>query len=211
MLDRHVHSILDRPLATLAAAALRRGLTADRVTVAGLAAGLLAVPFLAAQSYVAALVCILLNRLLDGLDGAMARQTRASDRGAFLDVAFDFFFYGAVPFGFALAEPAENGLPASFLLLSFIGTGSSFLALASLAAKRGLTAEKFPAKGIYYVGGIAEGTETIACFVLMCLLPAHFPLLAFAFGALCFATTALRWVWGWRLLSRDFSGRSGNI
>jgi phosphatidylglycerophosphate synthase len=140
---------------------------------------------------------ILLNRLADGLDGALARRIGATERGAFLDIALDFVFYALVPFGFALADPERNALSAAALLATFVGTGSSFLAFAAIAAQRGLKAPDFATKGLYYLGGLTEGAETIALFVAMCLWPAAFPGLAYAFAVLCLATTLTRWRWGW--------------
>lgn len=197
MIDRHLLPVLralyDRPARGLAA----RGVTADQVTLAGFALGLAAVAALAAGAFGLALLLILANRIADGLDGAVARRTRPTDRGAFLDIALDFVFYALVPFGFALTDPATNALPAAALIASFVGTGSSFLAFASIAAKRGLTAADFPAKGIYYLGGLAEGAETVAVFAAMCLWPAAFPALAWGFVALCAVTTLTRWHQGW--------------
>ena len=187
-------ALLARPARMLAA----RGVTADRVTLAGFAVGLLAVPALWAGAFGVALVLILANRLADGLDGAIAREVGPTDRGAFLDIALDFVFYALVPLGFALADPAANALPAAVLIAAFVGTGSSFLAFAAIAAKTGTTAEAYPAKGIYYLGGLTEGAETIALFVAMCLWPAAFPALALVFATLCAITTLSRWSQGWR-------------
>jgi hypothetical protein len=106
-----------------------------------------------------------------------------------------------VPFGFALADPAANALAASALLLSFVGTGSSFLAFAVIAEKRGLSSASFPMKGIYYLGGLTEGTETILVFTAMCLWPEHFAAIAWLFAILAILTTLSRWWWGWRLFS----------
>jgi hypothetical protein len=103
-----------------------------------------------------------------------------------------------VPFAFALANPAANALPAAALLLGFMGAGTSFLAFASVAARRGLASDAFPHKGIYYLGGLTEGGETIGFFVLMCLWPGAFPVLASLFAVLCLMTAATRWFWGWR-------------
>ena len=169
------------------------GVSADTLTVTGFAVGIGAVPLLACGHFAAALACILANRLLDGLDGAVARQVGPTDRGAFLDVALDFFFYAAIPFGFALADPAANALAAAFLLLAFVGTGSSFLAFAAIAARRGMVETRLAAKGIRYLGGLTEGAETIAFLAAMCLWPAIFPALAWTFGTLCLVTTAMRW------------------
>ena len=103
--------------------------------------------------------------------------------------------------GFALAQPQRNALSSAVLLFSFIGTGSSFLGLAVFAQRRGISAPQFPRKGLYFIGGFAEGFETIVCFVLMCLFPAQYTTFAWSFAVLCFATTLMRWWWGYRLLS----------
>lgn len=198
MIDRLLYPRIDRLLRPVARASARLGVGADQVTLAGFSVGLAALPLLAFQLYGAALACILLNRLADGLDGAVARATAPSDRGAFLDIALDFFFYATVPLGFALADPAANALAATVLVVAFVGTGSSFLAFAVVAARRGLSAEAYPTKGIFYLGGLTEGFETIAVFAAMCLWPALFPVLALGFAAACLLTTALRWLAGWR-------------
>ncbi|HAS1784772.1 MULTISPECIES: CDP-alcohol phosphatidyltransferase family protein [Enterobacter cloacae complex] len=194
MLDKHLHPRLKPGLNQLAAALDKPFITPDGLTLVGFAAGALALPFLALGWYPAALVAIVLNRLLDGLDGALARRRGLTDAGGFLDIALDFLFYALVPFGFALAAPAENALAAAWLLFAFIGTGSSFLAFAALAAKHDIDNPGYAHKSFYYIGGLTEGTETIALFVLCCLFPAHFTLFAWAFGALCWLTTTTR-VW----------------
>ena len=180
------------------AAALQRcGIRADQITLAGFALGVLGVLALAFGGYGLALVLLALNRLADGIDGAVARASTPTDRGAFLDIALDFAFYALFPLGFALADPAANALPAAILIASFIGTGSSFLAFAIIATKRGKTAADYPSKGIYYLGGLTEGAETIAIFAAMCLFPFAFPALAYIFAAACALTTLMRWHQGW--------------
>jgi hypothetical protein len=79
-----------------------------------------------------------------------------------------------------------------------VGTGSSFLAFAVLAAKRGMTDLATPDKSFYFLGGLTEATETLACFAAMCLWPAHFAPLAYGFASLCAITTLTRVWWGWR-------------
>lgn len=173
------------------------GIHADWVSVAGFAIGVGAFVTIALGQTALGLVLILLNRFFDGLDGAVARAATPSDRGAFLDIALDFFFYALVPLGFALQDPQVNGLPAALLITSFMGSGSSFLAFAAIAARRGLTSAHYPTKGIYYLGGLTEGFETILLFVAMCLWPAQFPLFATIFAGACMLTTLLRWRQGW--------------
>ncbi|MGE0769569.1 MAG: CDP-alcohol phosphatidyltransferase family protein [Hyphomicrobiaceae bacterium] len=182
-----------------------RGVSADSLTLCGFVFGLMASGLLAQQLYAMALAFIILNRIFDGLDGAVAHERSPTDRGAFMDIALDFFFYATIPFGFALADPAENALAASALLLAFVGTGSSFLAFSVIAAKRGISSMSFPQKGVYYLGGLTEGTETFVAFAAMCLWPASFAALAQAFTILALITTATRWWWGWRIFSEKKS------
>jgi phosphatidylglycerophosphate synthase len=132
----------------------------------------------------------------DGLDGAVARVVGRSDRGGFLDITLDFAFYGMVPLGFALSDPLSNALPAAFLLASFYVNGAAFLAFAALAGRRGLTTEAQGVKSLYYLAGIAEGTETIAVFAAMCLFPAWFPALATGFAVVTTASAAARIIAG---------------
>ncbi|MDN5788464.1 CDP-alcohol phosphatidyltransferase family protein [Pseudorhodobacter sp.] len=191
-----LHAVLNAP----ARALVTRGVKADQVTLAGFCIGLLALPALWLGMFGVALVLILLNRLADGLDGIMARQVGESDRGAFLDIALDFVFYATVPLGFAVSDP-QNALAAAVLITAFVGTGSSFLAFAVIAAKRGMRAEDHAAKGIFYLGGLTEGAETIAFFILICLWPGLFVPLAYIFAMACAVTTLMRWRQGWRVFS----------
>lgn len=201
MIDAALAPLQRRLLAPLARSIAAQNITADQLTLAGFGIGLLCVPALAAGQFWLALVLVMLNRLFDGLDGAVARLNVPTDRGAFLDIALDFVFYAIVPLGFALADPGANALAAAVLITAFVGTGSSFLSFAVIAAKRGITAQTYPAKGIYYLGGLTEGAETIALFFAICLWPALFPVLAYWFAAACAVTTLSRWYQGWVALS----------
>lgn len=198
MLDRYAIALLRPRLDDTARALLRLGFSADQVTIAGFAIGIAGAAAIAWQAYMTGLVLLLASRLCDGLDGSLARLTTPTDRGAFLDIALDFVFYASVPLAFALADPPANALAAAVLLAAFVGTGSSFLAYAALAAKRGQKSVAYPDKGLYYLGGLTEATETIACFVLMCLMPGWFAPLAYGFAALCALTTLTRLAAGWR-------------
>lgn len=189
--DRTLRPVIDPALDRLGAALARGGVGPNAVTVGGFLLGAGAWAALAFAAYPLALGLILANRLADGLDGAVARQVGMTDLGGYLDIVLDFVFYAGVPFFFAVGRP-EAALPAAFLAFSFVGTGGSFLAFAAVAAKRGLTTEARGRKSIYYLGGLTEGAETIALFVLICLWPGQFELFAWAFGGLCWVTTAGR-------------------
>jgi phosphatidylglycerophosphate synthase len=210
MLDRYAIEWLRSPLSRCALWLYKRNITPDQVTFWGFVVGVCAIPALALHWYVGGLICILLNRLADGIDGALARMSTATDAGGFLDIVLDFIFYSGVIFGFALADPQENALAAAALIFSFVGTGSSFLAYAIMAEKRRLLNITYPHKGFYYLGGLAEATETILFFVAICLWPPIFPLLAWLFAAICLLTTLTR-VWGgYRTLTEDARGSTEN-
>ena len=198
MIDRHALRLLAPVLDALAGLLARRGVAADAVTLAGFGLGLAAALAIALHAWLAGLALMLVSRLCDGLDGALARRTRPTDRGAFLDITLDFLFYASIPLAFAVADPARNALAAAALLAAFIGTGSSFLAFAILAERRGLERSAYPGKGIFYLGGLTEGTETLLAFAAMCLWPQAFPWIAGVFAALCLLTTATRLLAGWQ-------------
>ena len=179
------------------------GVAADALTVTGFLFGISSAALIVIGHDRTALIPFFLNRLFDGLDGAVARLAGPTDRGAFLDIALDFAIYAMIPLAFALADPTQYAMAACLLLASFMGTASSFLAFAVIAAKRGATSTGFPQKGIYYLGGLTEGTETIAAFTAMCLWPDHFPAIATVFSALAVLTTLMRWSWGWRAFSES--------
>ena len=192
MLDRLSIKVIRQPLTQGAKVLDKAGFTANQVTVFGFILGCAAFPALIFEHYGLALLFIALNRICDGLDGALARSQGITDAGGFLDISLDFLFYSLIPFGFVLANPEQNAIAGAFLIFAFIGTGSSFLAFATMAGKRSIENPVYQNKSLYYMSGLTEGTETIACFVLFCLLPQHFAVIAYAFGAACWFTTFTR-------------------
>lgn len=198
MFDRSVSHLIAPWIHRLARQAKRLGLTANQITLLGFLLGIFAAFLIAFEAYMAGAIAILASRLLDALDGAVARLTQATDAGGFLDIALDFVFYASIPLAFAFSDPSRNALPAAVLLAAFIGTGSSFLAFAVLAAKRGLSNLATPNKSFYFLGGLTEASETLLCFMAMCVWPGLFIELAYGFAALCALTTATRIWWGWK-------------
>jgi phosphatidylglycerophosphate synthase len=201
MLDRFAAALIRPAVQTGARALARTGVSATSVTLAGFGIGLLAAFLIATHAYLAGAIAIFTSRIFDALDGAVARETAATDAGGFLDITLDFLFYASIPLAFAVAEPAANALPAAVLLASFVGTGTSFLAFAVLAAKRNLSNLDYPDKSFYFLGGLTEATETLAFFAAMCVWPQSFTALAYTFAGLCAVTTTTRIGWGWRAFS----------
>ena len=198
MLDRAIQAAI-KPLLTRAARGLvRAGIGADALTVIGFVVGMGAAVAIAFEAYMTGLVLLLVSRLMDGLDGAVARATTPTDRGGFLDITLDFLFYASIPLAFAIANPEQNALPAAVLLAAFIGTASSFLAFAIVAEKNRIASTAFPDKSFYFLGGLTEATETIVALSAMCLWPSAFPLIAYGFAVLCAITIVMRIGWGWQ-------------
>ena len=191
MFDAQLRPLVDRALDPVGALVARTGVTANQISFAGFALGLGAAVAVAFGAGTAAVLLIIANRLLDGLDGAVARSTGSTDLGAYLDITLDFLFYSAVPFAFAVADPA-NATAAAFLIFSFVGTGSSFLAFAIIAQKRGISTEIRGKKGFFYLGGLTEGSETIIFLLVVAFWPDLFVPLAWVFGCLCWITTVTR-------------------
>ena len=202
MLDRVMRRLIDPALDRAGRSFARRGASADGLTFAGLGLGILACVGLAAKLDGLAVALIVANRLLDGLDGAVARATEGTDRGGFIDIVFDFAFYGGVPLAFAIRDPGANAVAAAVLLFSFYVNGASFLAFAAVAAKRRLDV-LFADKSIYFSVGLAEGSETILFFIAMALFPAAFPILAYAFAGLTMMSAVARIVVAWHAF-RDY-------
>lgn len=202
MIDARLRRLIDPPLDFAARYACSMAITANQITIGSFLIGMLAIPLLAQQQYLAALVAIAINRLGDGLDGAVARRSTATDIGGYLDIVLDFIFYSGVVFGLVLARP-QDATWGAFLIFSFIGTGSSFLAYSTFAAKRRITTEIRGKKSIYYLGGLTEGFETIVALVAICLFPDSFRLIALVFGCMCWITTATRLAWAWATLKES--------
>lgn len=192
MFDAALRPHINKPLATLARQAVAWGIGANTVTVLAFALGMAAAALVAAQLYWVALAVLLVSRILDGLDGAIARETKLTDLGGYLDITLDFIVYASVVFGFALADPHANALAAAFLTTSFMAPAATFLAYAIFAQKHGLTTDIRGAKSLYYLGGLTEGFETILALCLMCAFPAWFPVVAVVYAMMCWITGGTR-------------------
>ena len=208
MFDRPATLLIQPIVKRIALQLARLGLGANQISLIGFCTGLLAAFLIAHQHFSLGAGVILASRLCDALDGAVARLTQPTDAGGFLDITLDFLFYASIPLAFAFANPLQNALPAATLLAAFMGTSASFLAFAVLAAKRGLSNPAFPNKSFYFLGGLTEATETLACFIAMCLWPHYFPEIAYGFAALCGITIAMRIGWGWRTLQNGLPNES---
>jgi phosphatidylglycerophosphate synthase len=192
MFDGSLRRMVDPVLLALARPLVRAGATPDAITLAGFALAVAAAIAIMAGALATGLALMIASRLCDGLDGTVAKLTKPSDFGGYLDIVLDFAFYGLIPLAFAVLDPHSNALPAAVLLLSFYVNGASFLALAAIAEKRGLSTDARGRKSFYFTTGLAEAGETFAVFAAFCLFPEWFPVIAYLFAALCFFTAFAR-------------------
>jgi phosphatidylglycerophosphate synthase len=196
MFDVQLRRLVDPALDRIAVAVARTGTSANAITIIGALVGLGAALTIASGSFLVGLALVIVNRIMDGLDGTIARRNGATAWGGYLDSIADYGFYIAVPIGFAFADPA-NLWPALLLVSSFTLTAVSFLALAAIMAGRDLGHGD---KAFTYSTGLMEGGETIGFFIIMCLLPQQFPMLASFFAVLCVVTVGQRMLSAHRLL-----------
>jgi phosphatidylglycerophosphate synthase len=203
MLDGMARQALDPLLDKSGKALARAGLTADALTLGGLVIGIGCAAAVALGHFWLAIALLAVNRAMDGLDGAVGRATRITDRGGYLDIVCDFIFYGLVPLAFAIADPGGNALAAAVLLAAFYANGASFLAFSAIAAKRAMQTETRGTKTLYFTTGLMEGTETILFFGAFMLFPHWFAPLAYVFAGLCAVTAAARVMLAWRVFGVD--------
>ncbi len=213
MLDATVRRVLDRPLSELTRLVDRPLVSPNRLTLLGLATGLASATTAAGQLWWWALGLWLFSRAMDGLDGPLARRRRnaaagnattshGSEAGGFLDITADFAVYGATVVGVAIGATAQydvDWLPFLLVLLAYYLNGTAFLAFSSIAERTGRQRED--GRSLSFLGGLAEGTETIVVHSMWLVVPAHAGVIAMVWAAVVGVSAAQRIVAGFRDLS----------
>ncbi len=213
MLDVPARRLLDRPLSELARLIDRPLVSPNRLTLLGLATGLTSAATAAAQLWWWALGLWLFSRAMDGLDGSLARRRYAAtdsdpqtsqgcEAGGFLDITADFAVYGATVVGVAVGATRQydaDWLPFLLVLLAYYVNGTAFLAFSSIAERTGRQRED--GRSLRFLGGLAEGTETIAVHSLWLIIPAHAGVIATLWAAIVGVSAVQRIVAGFRDLS----------
>ncbi len=190
-----------KPLYDLPARMLaERGVTGDALTKIGLGVGVLCLGAISLGLNAAALVLWLLNRLLDGLDGEVARlRGETSEFGAFFDIVADFFVYGGFLVALAIQHPGSR-LALVVLFLAYYLNGTAFLALSGILEK--LKRERLTERGLHFRRSLTEGFETIVAGILFLVFPGHVSPIAWVFAAMVFVSVAQRMLDGRRVLGR---------
>jgi len=191
MFDRQIQKYTQRPLQYIAKFFLKF-ISPNNMTLIGFSFGVLMCFTIIIDQYFIAIIFLFLNRLSDGLDGAMARLQTPTPLGGYLDIVLDFLIYGGFVLSFGITEQ-NNTLLSMVLLFCYIGTGSTFLAKAAILpslTNQNLN-EEIP-KSFYYAVGLVEGTETIIFMFLCLLFPNLFIYLASIFILFCLITIVFR-------------------
>ncbi|GAB3130845.1 CDP-alcohol phosphatidyltransferase family protein [Marisediminicola antarctica] len=210
MLDSHVRRLIDKPLTSVASAIDRPWISPDRLTIAGLVLGLASALAAALTLWWLALLLWLASRILDGLDGSLARLRRSredagaggsSEAGGFLDIVSDFVVYGATVFGVAVGASVAFDAPwwpFALVLLTYYVNGSAFLAFSSTAERTGRRIDD--GRSLSFLGRIAEGTETIIVHSLWLVVPFLAWQIAVVWGVFVAVSAVQRIVVGYRSL-----------
>ena len=166
------------------------------ISMLALAVGLLATVAAFKQQYLWALGFWILNRILDGLDGLIARlHNGQSDFGGYVDILTDYIIYVSLPIGLVAGAASEGHyLALAFMLASFYVNTASWMYLAAILEKRAARNPDIQTT-IVMPAGIIGGFETIMAYGIFLLFPAQVTLLFFIFGALVFITAFQRVVW----------------
>ena len=184
MLDSGMRKWMDAPLNS-AAKLFPSKISANSITIVGFLIGVLSFISIMKGQFALALLFLALNRLADGLDGAVARRHGATDLGGYLDITADFLLWALLPLGFMLHSP-DTAFAAAILLSSFAMSMTVFLAFAVMAEKRGASSTAQGKKSFFYLAGLAEGTETIAFFAFVMVYPIYFTPAALIFAAIVY-------------------------
>ena len=189
MLDTALRARLAPSLDRAAARLDARGVRPGALTALGLAVGLGACAAAALAAWPLALGLWGLNRVLDGLDGPLARRRGPTDLGGMLDFLADFVVYGGFVLGVAVAVPGAR-VAVCALLVAYLLNNVALLSFASLVEKRGLAFGD--ERSLRLTPALTEGAETILAYVAFCVAPAHADVVAWVFCALVLVSVGQR-------------------
>jgi phosphatidylserine synthase len=191
MLSSALRKTVRPALASVGASLARLGAHGNLVTTVAFVIGLGAIPAIATHNYLIGLVLIVLNRVLDAMKGAIARQGAARPLGQFLGMTFDLIFFAGLPFGFALADPGR-GLAAAFFVFAIAASAASALAFTVVSEETGAALAPGGYTALGYLARLMEDSELFLAFALACVMPAWFSVIAYIVGILCFITAGAR-------------------
>lgn len=210
MIDNRARKILNPLLERAVTPLFRIGVPANAITAVGFGFGIASIVSISMRHNILALGLWLANRIIDGIDGVLARKSTPTDLGGFLDIVFDFAIYGGLLIGIAIGY-ANLRLETIILLGTYYFSGTALLALSSITERRArliqVTSER-NSKAIRFIGGLAEGGETIIFYVVVMALPQYAAITTDVFIAMVAITALQRITIGVQRLSAKASPKS---
>lgn len=201
MFDHLLRDFKDQLLAPLAR--LLRGVPPNLISVVALLFGIGAAAAAAKAAFSVGLALWLANRIIDGLDGTVARVAeRQSDFGGYLDILLDFVVYAAIPVGFAISSIDRPVLIWAVALEgAFFVNACSWMYLSAVLEKRASGAR---ATGelttVTMPPALVAGFETVVFYALFFLFPEKLALLFGIMTTLVGINIVQRLLWSRRVL-----------
>jgi phosphatidylglycerophosphate synthase len=191
-------------------AAIFKGVSPNTISLASFVVGILAAGLAFQGWFGLALLLWLVSRVLDGLDGLIARVLhKQTDFGGYLDILCDFAVYATLPIAIVLNQPTqERYLALVFLLAAFYVNGASWMYLAAILEKRSSQYVGDPAAppvmtSIVMPSGLVGAAETILAYCLFLIWPSQAALLFTVFGLMVVFTTLQRLAWAWKTFGKQ--------
>jgi len=189
-----VHHLLAVPSRYVA-----RWLSPGQVTVVGGVIGLGAAVAASAGWWALALTAWIVNRVVDAMDGAVARvSSRSSDAGGYLDITVDMVVYAAVPLGVGFGRDDQVvWVAVAFVLGSFYVNTITWTYLSAVLEKRGRgAAAAGESTAVTMPAGLVEGAETIVFFGLFLAIPSLAAPIMMVMAALVMVGAGIRFAAG---------------
>lgn len=202
MLDQTTRELKERALRPIAI--FSSGIDPTTITTIALVFGVFAAVTAAMGLYPVALALWFVNRILDGLDGTIARlNNKQSDMGGYVDILFDYVVYALIPLSIVYSQPSDFGwLALSILFVVYYVNTASWMYLSSILEKRMAGATLRGEKtSVTMPGGLVGGTETIIVYTLFLLIPWAHPYLFLVFAGMIFFTIVQRLIWAGKNLN----------
>lgn len=203
MLDRLTRPLKDKMLYPFVKL-IGSSLSPNVITLFSFILGLGSVYFIVSNRLSLALCLWILNRIFDGLDGAVARESgKQSDFGGYLDILVDFILYAMIPiaFTYVFGWGQRSWIILAGMISLFYINSASWMYLSAILEKRKAGSEsKEEQTSITMPSGIVEGTETIIIFTLFYLFPLKINLLFTVMTLSLLPGICFRLVWAWKNL-----------
>lgn len=207
MFDETLRLLKERVYVPLVKLVGRTGVSPTQVTLVGFVFGMLSAWIARdAASWKTASLCWWIGRILDGLDGSLARYTnRQTEFGGYVDILCDFTVYSVLPLSIVHSVRDAVGFAGfnvlALLLGSYFVNAASLFMLSSLLEKRGKAGSKAELTSVTMPRGLVEGLETMIAYQLFLLFPQQCVELMFGFFSLVCVTILLRLRWAHKNLN----------